>query len=529
MIRPAIINKTLLLILLLAICPLMGCNTFAIDIPQTQFPSRIFDITDYGAVADGKTKNTKAFAKAIEACVQAGGGRVNVPAGLWLTGPIELASNLDLHLELGAVILFSPDFEDYPVVRQNYEGWEQVRCQSPLTGIELENIAITGDGVIDGSGQAWRPVKKIKMTAFQWQALLESGGVLNATQDIWWPNEAALNGHVLLEGLRQRNAPLADYGFVRSYLRPVMVSLVKCKRVLLDGPTFQNSPGWNIHPVLCENVIVRDITVRNPWFSQNGDGIDIDSCRHVLLTRSCFDVGDDAICLKSGRGEAGRQRGVPTEDITITDCTVYHGHGGVTVGSEMSGGVRNVTVKNCTFLGTDIGLRFKSTRGRGGVVENITIENVRMVDIAKDAIRFNLFYSGNTLVPVEGAYDKVVEPAAEPVDEGTPCFRKIKIKDVICRGAGWAVWLQGLPEMPIQEVALENVQITADEGVACVDADQLSFKNVTIEPKSGYGFWLFNSRNIRMENIKTNAADGNTVKLSGSKTEGILYNGEELK
>ncbi len=528
MIRPAIINKPLFATLPFAICLLMSCNAGVIDIPEPKFPNQTFDITDYGAVGDGQSKNTDAFAAAVEACTQAGGGRVNVPAGVWLTGPIELASNLDLHLETGAVILFSSDFEDYPVVRKNYEGSERLRCQSPIHGTDLENIAITGDGVIDGSGQAWRPVKKIKMTTPQWQALIESGGVLNADQDIWWPNEAALHGQATLEELRRLNAPLSDYASVRAYLRPVMVSLVRCKNVLLHGPTFQNSPGWNIHPLLCENLTVRDITVRNPWYSQNGDGLDIDSCRNVLLTNSRFDVGDDAICLKSGKDEAGRKRGVPTENVTITDCTVYHGHGGVTVGSEMSGGVRNVTVKNCTFLGTDIGLRFKSTRGRGGVVENITIENVRMVDIVKDAIRFNLFYQGNTLVPVDGAYDKVMEPVAEPVDEGTPCFRKIRIKDLVCRGAGRAAWLQGLPEMPIQEVILENVKIIADEGVACVDAEQLTFKNVTVECQSGYGFWLFNSRNVILDDVKTRVPADRAIKLSGSKTEAILYNGEGL-
>lgn len=492
-------------------------------------PEHRMRLTDFDAVADGQTDNTQAFARAIEAVSAAGGGRLVVPAGIWRTGPIQLKSHLDLHLETGAVILFSDRFEDYPLIKTTWEGLPRVRCMSPVYGVDLENIAITGDGVIDGSGQVWRPVKQAKLTPGHWRKLVASGGVLNEKKTIWWPNEQALNGPALIRDLERRNAPLADYAPMRAYLRPVMIHLVKCKRILLDGPTFQNSPAWNIHPLLCEELTVRNINVRNPWYSQNGDGIDIESCCNVVVTNSRFDVGDDAICLKSGKNEYGRKRGVPSENITITDCTVYHGHGGVTIGSEMSGGVRNVTVNNCTFLGTDVGLRFKSTRGRGGVVENVTIENVRMVDIAGDAIRFNMFYGGKAPVPADGDDEAVVEPAAKPINEGTPSFRKILIKDVICCGAKRAVWLQGLPEMPIREIALENVQLAAEQGVTCIDADQLIFKNVTVEPETGYGFWLFNSRHILMEGVQAHAPADRAVKLSGSKTEAILYNGEGLK
>ena len=195
----------------------------------------------------------------------------------------------------------------------------------------------------------------------------------------------------------------------------------------------------------------------------------------------------------------------------------------------MSGGVRNVTVNNCTFLGTDVGLRFKSTRGRGGVVENIAIENVRMLDIATDAIRFNMFYGGRAPLPEDNGDEGEVEPLAEPVNEGTPSFRKIRIRNVLCCGANRAIWLQGLPEMPIQEVTLEDVQITSDQGVTCIDADHLRFKNVTIEPNKGHAFWLFNSRNILMDGVKTLVDPNQVIKLSGSKTRAIVYNGETLR
>ena len=173
-----------------------------------------------------------------------------------------------------------------------------------------------------------------------------------------------------------------------------MVSLISCNKVLLDGPVFQNSPAWCIHPLMCENLTVRNIDVRNPWYSQNGDGIDIESCKNSVVYNCTFDVGDDAICIKSGKDQEGRDRGMPTENLIVKNCVVYHGHGGVTVGSEMSGGVKNMHVSGCTFIGTDVGLRFKSNRGRGGVVEKIFISNIDMINIPTNAISFNLYYGG---------------------------------------------------------------------------------------------------------------------------------------
>ena len=253
---------------------LSGTSDFPFGMPEIkvpQFPDAAFNIIDYGAVGDGQTKNTKAFGDAIKACVEAGGGRVVVPAGMWLTGAIELKSNLDLHLEQGAVIQFSEDYDDYPLIQSTWEGRPRVQCMSPLYANGLENIAITGQGIIDGAGQAWRPVKKFKMTERQWKELIASGGVLNEAKDMWWPTKEALNGPQILASLRRKgDVKLEDYAQVRSYLRPVMVALIQCKNVLLDGPTFQNSPAWNIHPLLCENMIVRNISVRNPWYSQNG-------------------------------------------------------------------------------------------------------------------------------------------------------------------------------------------------------------------------------------------------------------------
>ncbi len=499
------------------------------ELKAPTFPNRTVNIIDHGAVGDGHTMNTDAIAAAINTCAEAGGGKVLLPSGIWLTGPIELKSNINLHVSEGAVILFSDKFEDYPLIETSFEGRPEIRSMSPISGRNLENIAITGKGVIDGSGGVWRPVKKFKMTDWQWRGLIASGGVLNQRKDIWWPTEAALNAGRIMSKLADKDAPLEDYKVVRSFLRPVMVSLVECKNVLLDGPTFQNSPAWNIHPLMCENLILRNLTVLNPWFSQNGDGLDLESCKNALVYKCRFDVGDDALCMKSGRDKAGRDRGMPTENVVIADCIVYHGHGGFVVGSEMSGGVRNLMVRDCIFWGTDVGLRFKSTRGRGGVVENIYIQDILMKDIPTDALRFNMYYANQVPIPDDGYEDKAGKQFRRPfvpVNEETPSFRKIYMKNIVCRGAARAVLLQGLPEMPIQDIYFENIKMTADVGVACLDADRISFMNVDIVPEKGPVFSMDDTRNVVLENISLPDQPETFISLVGEQTENIQINTE---
>lgn len=483
---------------------------------EVQIPQRRFVITDFGAVGDGQTKNTEAFARAVEACSKAGGGRVVVPAGLWLTGPIRFVSRMDLHLEKGAVVLFSPDIEDYPLSERTFEGRQEVRRLSPLTGDHLEHIAITGAGILDGSGQVWRPVKKEKLTERQWKNLLASGGVVEPSGKIWWPSEKAMNGQRIVSELKKRNAPVQEYAAAGEYLRPVMVSLVDCRYVLFDGPTFQNSPGWMIHPLLCEEMIIRNIQVRNPWWSQNGDGLDLESCRNILVYNCTFDVGDDALCMKSGRDEYGRRRGKPTENVIITDCVVYHGHGGFVVGSEMSGGIRNILVRQCSFLGTDVGLRFKSTRGRGGLVENITIQDIVMTDIATDAIQFDLFYSSSAPSPEQS----LLLPAVA-VSEETPRFERIDIHHVVCRGARSAIYMLGLPEMPIRQVKMKDVVISASTGGTIVNAEQIVLSNVAILPEKGPALAFYNSRDITLEAPVAPVSEEGFLKLAGEKTKMI--------
>ena len=494
-----------------------------------QIPARSVTVAEFGAIGDGATLNTVSFAKAIEACVKQGGGRVVVPQGIWSTGPIQLKSNIDLHLDRGAVIQFSSRIEEYPLVRATWEGSPTVRRMSPIYGVQLENVSITGDGVLDGSGEVWRMVKKSKLTESEWKKLVSSGGVVDKSGDTWWPSAEAMNGAALVRTLDKRGdaVPVEKYAAAREHLRPVLVSLIECKRVLLDGPTFQNSPAWNIHPLMCEDLVIRNVTALNPWYSQNGDGLDLDSCRRAVVYNCRFDVGDDAICLKSGRDEYGRKRGRPCEEIVISDCVVYHGHGGFTVGSEMSGGVRNVAVRRCTFLGTDLGLRFKTTRGRGGVVEKIWISDIVMKDIPTDAIGFNMYYSGGSPIPEANGPGEPRSRAAVPVDETTPRVRDIYLKNIICHGARRAVQIEGLPEMPINGIELDTVQISARTGVVCVDAERIKFTNLNITAASGPVIAVKDSRNVTIE--KSTAGTANVfLRVEGEKSHNINIRATDL-
>ena len=240
----------------------------------------------------------------------------------------------------------------------------------------------------------------------------------------------------------------------------------------MEGVTFKNSPAWCIHPLSCESLTVNDVKVFNPWYSQNGDALDVESCKNVLITNCLFDAGDDAICLKSGRDEEGRRRGEPSENVIVKDNVVLHGHGGFVIGSEMSGGVKNVYVSGCSFVGTDTGLRFKSARGRGGVVENIYIDNINMINISGDALTFDLYYMGG------GAKNAEIPP----VDEGTPLFKDIHISDVYCKGAGRAAGFNGLPEMPVRNITVKNMVVTdARKGVAISRVDGIEIEGLDVE------------------------------------------------
>jgi polygalacturonase len=450
-------------------------------IAKTSFRKDTINILKYGAKRDGLTVNTKSINDAIIACNKRGGGVVVVPKGMWLTGPIELKSNVNLHLQANAILQFTKDFNQYPLVASNWEGLPQMRNQSPLWAVNQTNIAITGSGIIDGAGDAWRMVKRDKLNETQWTKLLGSGGVLSEDKKTWYPSEQSYKASKLKNpGEITPDKSPAFYQSIKDFLRPNLLVFTSCKRILLDGVTFQNSPAWNIHPLMCQDLTVRNVYAKNPWYAQNGDGIDIESCKNVLIEGSTFDVGDDGICIKSGRDAAGRKRGMPTENVIIRKSTVYHAHGGFVIGSEMSGGARNIFVSDCSFIGTDIGLRFKTTRGRGGIVEKIFVKNINMKDIIGEAILFDMYYAAVDPVPLKGEKRDAPKVVVLPVTEETPIFRDFEIKDIVCDGASKALFIRGLPELSISNIKLENLNIQAKEGIDIQEAKNISLTNVNL-------------------------------------------------
>ena len=468
----------------ITISVLTQCTLCAQSLPPVQtvhFKKDTFNITQYGAIADGVTLCTKSINAAIEDCNKKGGGVVWVPGGLWLSGPIVLKSNTNLHLAANALLQFTTNFNEYALQEGNWEGVPAVRNQSPLSAKNAENIAITGNGIIDGGGDAWRAVKKDKLTESQWKHLTASGGLLSEDQKTWYPSEKSFKGFQTKDaGIIKDGKTVKDFEDIKDYLRPNLLVFSNCKKILLEGITFQNSPAWSLHPLMCEDLTVKKVYVKNPWYAQNSDGIDIESCKNVLLEDDTFDVGDDGICIKSGRDAEGRKRAMPTENVRVRHCIVYHAHGGFVIGSEMSGGARNIFVSDCSFIGTDVGLRFKTTRGRGGVVEKIYADNINMKDIAGEAILFDMYYMAKDPVLLAGEKRELPKTEFKPVDETTPVFKNFRISNVYCNGAEKAIFIRGLPEMHVTGIVLQNMVLQAKKGMDIQEASSLQFKNIKL-------------------------------------------------
>ncbi|MBI5424145.1 MAG: glycoside hydrolase family 28 protein [Opitutae bacterium] len=413
--------------------------------PQLQrpkFPARSVSIVEHGAVEGGATKNTVAIARAIEVVAQAGGGRVVIPAGRWLTGPIHLRSNIDLHLAAGAVVVFSDVFEDYlPPVFVRVGGIECFNYSPLIYARGCENIAITGPGRLDGNGAAWWPWKKSEKSGLP--ALAAKG--VPVEQRVFGTREAAI--------------------------RPSFVSFVECRNVLLEGFTIGSGPNWTLHPVYCENVIVRRVTVDTD--GPNNDGLDPDSCRNVLVEYCTFSTGDDCVVLKSGYNEDGWRVARPTENVVMRHCTSRRGHGGIVIGSEMSGDVRNVYAHDCDFEGTDRVLRIKSRPDRGGIVENVWVENVTARDLKYEVAILNMDYSA--------------DPSAV-AQQRPPLFRNITVRKVAATGVPVAVRITGMPASPVQNVVFEDCAIVSERGVLATHARDLAFRRCALSPAKGGPF-----------------------------------------
>ncbi len=404
----------------------------------------VYNIADYGAVADGRTVNTGAIARAIKACQADGGGTVYVPAGTFLTGPIQLKSNMLLYIDSGATLLFSTNPGLYPPVKTRWAG-TMCWAHMPLVyGDSLENVAISGRGTLEGQGRAW------------WNRFNQA-----REQNTYKPQNKMEERFALLN----RDIHGGYMEWARYHFRPPMIQFKHCKNVLIEGITLRNSPFWNIHPVFCHNITIQDVNIISPEKSENTDGIDIDSSSKVRITNCYIDVGDDCIVIKSGLDEDGRRVGIPTEDVVIDNCTMKHGHGGVVIGSEMSADVRNIVVSNCVFHDTDRGIRLKTRRGRGGVVENIRMGNIVMQNVT-EAFTMNMHYWKDS--------------SKEPVSDRTPRFRTIHLHHITaidCRKAGNLV---GLEEMPLQDIRFSDITVIAEEGLTCKYVDGLDLIDVDI-------------------------------------------------
>jgi len=408
----------------------------------------VTDIRTHGAVSGPIC--TLAIQAAIDACAALGGGTVMVPAGRWVTGALFLASHVELHLESGSVLVASRRFEDYPLVQSRWEG-KTGTVHAPLIGGEhLERIALTGRGTIDGQGDAW-----------------------------WGPFR---EGKLL-------------------HPRPRLVAFTSCRDVLIEGVKLINSPSWTVNPVGCSQVRIHGISIRNPADSPNTDGINPDSCSDVVISDCFVSVGDDCITLKSGtEAEDGIHR-APCRDIAVTNCILEKGHGGVVIGSEMSGGVKNVVISNCLFRGTDRGIRLKSRRGRGGVVENIRVTNIVMEDVLCP-LTMNLYYHCNGGRGVA----KVASREVQPVEASTPAFRQISLSGIRATGVKLAAaWIWGLPEQPVEGLSLIDVSIALDE--AWNQPGEVEMAD-DLELVLGQGFFARNVSGLELRRVTITGARG---------------------
>ena len=423
-------------------------------------PQNSVSLTEFGGTGDGVTMNTTAFAKAISALTKKGGGRLVVPAGIFLTGPISLKDNIDLHLERNAMILFSPDKKDFLDIDDKTGEKKSDKARPGISASKRKNISITGEGIIDGNGEWWRGVKRSKVSSTEWSAYKEMGGVEAENGSLWYPFDLKHFGNVA--------ATYKDQEQMRTHL----IRLTDCENVLIAGVTIQNAPKFHLVPQRCRNVIIDGVNVRCMWNAQNGDGIDLMQCRDVLVVNNTLDVGDDGICLKGGVGAEGLKHG-PCANILIENNVVFHAHGGFVIGSEFSGGMNNIVVRHNMFSGTDTGLRFKSGAGRGGKTSGIFISDIMMSDIQNEVVVFETSYADR---PV-GSSGQASKPKEE---DFIPEFSDIHIERVVCRDARTAIAAKGTKEM-IHDIELTDCVIFYTKTDKAVDDDSmLKLNNVRL-------------------------------------------------
>jgi len=442
-------------------------------LPLAAAPPSVYNVTDYGAVADGRTKDTAAIARTIAACSAAGGGTVCFPAGRYLTGSISLESNITLWLEAGSELLYSADPADSPLVPSRWESTNAYTHAPLIYANARENIAVVGRGTLNGQGLNW-----------------------------WWrdgtydPVRAAATKPALAAWLRLyarieagASPGPAEFQLAAEYLRPSLVQFYRCRNVLVEGVTLTQSPMWMLHPIYCENVSVRGVTFLST--GPNGDGVDVDSSRDVRISDCFFNTGDDCIVIKSGRDADGRRTARPTEHVTITNCVMYQGHGAVVIGSETSGGIRDVVASNIVARGTDRGIRIKSMLGRGGVIENMRFDNFVIEDATAAAIEVTALYQ-----------DKREAPSSDR----TPVFRNLAFSNLTIVNAKQVATIEGLPQKDIEQIRFTDIVAGGGTGFVCAHAEDVELRGVRIEAKSGKPFVFTHVRGLKIDGVPQPAA-----------------------
>ena len=455
-------------------------------ITVTQSQSVWTSIKDRGADPDGNVKCTGIISNTINELASKGGGTVYFPAGTYLTGPIILKSNITLWLDGGAVVKFSDDFDDYlPMVQSR---WEDVRVKnfaSQIYAYQCENISIRGRGHFEGQGKKWwdfmRTATSKQQPESKWQEIFKK------------ENEALLAKNAYIRGKN-------------NFLRPPMVTTYECKNVLIEGVSFSNPPFWTIMPAFTDNITITGVTIENPSGSPNTDGIDPSSCRNVHISNCHITVGDDCIVIKSGRDEDGREAARPTENITITNCTMLKGHGGVVIGSEMSGNVKRIAITNCVFEGTDRGIRIKTMRGRGGVIEDLLVSNIVMNNMVNEGVLITLRYQRT-------------DP--EPLSERTPACNNVRISNIIVRGGERPVAIYGLEERDVSQISFSNMETKTQRGILIENGSEINFHDIKMEIKEGSALEAKDSKKISWDKVSVTTSTSEQPFLKLNNCSGV--------
>ncbi|WP_017472010.1 glycoside hydrolase family 28 protein [Amphibacillus jilinensis] len=483
--------------------------------------------TDFNIIGDNQTDNTDAIAWLIDKCEKGGGGTIYFPPGIYRTGPIKMKSYLTLYLSAGAKLLFDDNFNRYHPVYTRWSGYQCYAFSPLLYGENLEYITIKGEGVIDGQGKNWWLTNQLLKTGASYQNQV-TRRLNQLNQDFTEPNQTNI------------------VEWPSQFLRPALLQLNHCKHVKLEGITLQNSPFWNTHLLYCDQVIVDGLTIYNPKDTPNGDGLDIDSCQHVRISNCHFDVGDDCIAVKSGINEDGRKIAVPSQHITISNCTMIHGHGGVVLGSENSGGIKNVTISNCIFVGTDRGIRLKTNRARGSYIKQVLVNNIIMENCLCP-IAINAFYRYG--VNSEDPLMTIDQPI--PITERTPEIEDIKLTDILAKGVRAAAgFIYGLPEMPIKNIILSNItidmaliddveggepdmikepMIVAGSGIYGKYVKDFTCRDLLINTKNGPALEVISGENITLMNFQTNNKHESVPVVSFQSVSNYTIEGQQYE